>query len=100
MTEGTDMALTLEQVRREIDRLRERRRRSSDAAEKAALQSEIDRLVAIRDAMVAQDDGDFEEDIRGIVANLERIRTSANLSAESAIATTIANLTSALPPAG
>lgn len=94
------MSDTLETVRREIDRLRERRRRSTDDAERTALQAEIDRLVRLRDQLVAEDDRTFADDIRKIVANLETIRTSANLGVESAIATSIRNLKAALPPGG
>lgn len=94
------MSDTLETVRREIDRLRERRRRSTDDAERTALQAEIDRLVGLRDQLVAEDDRTFADDIRKIVANLETIRTSANLGVESAIATSIRNLKAALPPGG
>lgn len=94
------MAEKLEQVRREIDRLRERRRRSKDDAERAALAAEIDRLVAIRDALVAGEDEDFVQDIEAIASRLEGVRASANLSAESAVATSIRNLKSLLPPGG
>jgi hypothetical protein len=91
------MALTLELVRREIDRLRDRRRRSTDDAERAGLQAEINNLMTIRDAMVAEEDADFADDVRRIANNLDAIRAAADLSAESAIAASIRNLKAALP---